>query len=323
MTDPERIDLKNIELFGKQLCTLKQDFFDAIHPIGEVYTQYPQQDDPMTLYNKNGITSVWEEQLQYNGAFFRSSNALNVVWKIDGESNYYTIDNTNKVTPVKVKADTGGAINIASSSSGHTKTISGKTYKDYAVTGYSTAAAAYINKTNNLNIQGNQNAYHRHSMAHTHDLSNHTHSLSSHTHTINHGHSNTIAVNTATFSGNEINGNLNDGSYGDGFPCTAATATGAFSSSVIDGNSGFSSGSGARVKIIFKATPTGKVSVTLKGGVTDHSGSSGGPSNNTSGKPSNNTSGAASNSDTTYNGSSTDTESRPNNYSYIIWKRIA
>ena len=38
--------------------------------------------------------------------------------------------------------------------------------------------------------------------------------------------------------------------------------------------------------------------------------------------PSTNTSGAASNSDTSYNGSSTDTESRPNNYTYIIWKRI-
>ena len=153
MPNPQRIDIANIELFGKQISTLKQDFFDAIHPIGEVYTQYPQQDDPMTLYNKNGIQSVWEEQLQYNGAFFRSSNALTIVWKVDGESNYYTIDNTNKVTPVKVKADNGGTVNISNTSAGHTKTIGGKTYKDYAVTGYSTAAASYINKTSGLSIQ--------------------------------------------------------------------------------------------------------------------------------------------------------------------------
>ncbi len=153
MPDLERIDIRDIELFGKQLSTLKQDFFDAIHPIGETYTQYPQQDDPMTLYNRNGIQSVWEEQLQYNGAFFRSSNALTVVWKADGESNYYSIDNTNKITPVKVKADNGGTVNIASSTSGHTKNIGGKVYKDYAVTGYSTSAASYINKTDNLNIQ--------------------------------------------------------------------------------------------------------------------------------------------------------------------------
>lgn len=154
-------------------------------------------------------------------------------------------------------------------------------------------------------------------MAHTHDLSNHTHSLSSHTHTINHGHGNTIAVDTATFSGDEATG-----SYGIGVTSERWLAEGVFSSST-KRSGGFGSGSGQRGDIVFKMTPTGSVSVTLKGGVTDHSGSSGTPSNNTSGTPSNNTSGAASNSNTSYDGSSTVKESRPENFTIKVWKRTA
>ena len=156
-------EVRDISLFGN-LINLKQDLFDAIHPIGETYTQYPQQDDPMTIYNKNGIQSVWEEQLQYNGAFFRSSNALSTVWKVDDEDGYYTI-NGDTVTPVKVVADNGGTITIGSATANPSRTIDGKTYKEYSVSGYSTAAAGYINKTNGLSIQGSQNLKHGHSVS--------------------------------------------------------------------------------------------------------------------------------------------------------------
>lgn len=50
-----------------------QQLFNIVHPIGEIYIQYPQQKDPETLYNSNGITSTWTLQTQYAGAFFRSS----------------------------------------------------------------------------------------------------------------------------------------------------------------------------------------------------------------------------------------------------------
>ena len=48
--------------------------FDTMHPIGEVYTQYPGQKTPNQLW---GNFSTWEE-LDYGGAFFRAAggNAL-------------------------------------------------------------------------------------------------------------------------------------------------------------------------------------------------------------------------------------------------------
>lgn len=52
--------------------TLKQPIFDFIHPIGEVYIQFPLQSDPATLYNQGGIVSTWTE-VNYDGAFFRAN----------------------------------------------------------------------------------------------------------------------------------------------------------------------------------------------------------------------------------------------------------
>jgi len=49
----------------------KQEIFDIIHPVNEIYTQYPLMPDPQTLYNTNGITSTWVE-VNFSGAFFRS-----------------------------------------------------------------------------------------------------------------------------------------------------------------------------------------------------------------------------------------------------------
>lgn len=58
-----------------------QAVFNVCHPIGETYVQYPtitdmigvtrNTVDPMTLYNVNGVTSMWVE-LNYDGAFFRA-----------------------------------------------------------------------------------------------------------------------------------------------------------------------------------------------------------------------------------------------------------
>lgn len=46
-----------------------QNIFDIVHPVGEIYVQYPQQDDPNTLYA--GL-STWTE-INYAGAFFRAN----------------------------------------------------------------------------------------------------------------------------------------------------------------------------------------------------------------------------------------------------------
>ena len=45
--------------------------FSCSHPVGSTYTQFPQQDPPETIFNKNGVTSTWSV-LNYGGAFFRS-----------------------------------------------------------------------------------------------------------------------------------------------------------------------------------------------------------------------------------------------------------
>ena len=55
-----------------------QAVFNASHPVGETYTQYPEQLDPVSLYNQNGIQSTWT-LLDFGGAFFRAEggNAFN------------------------------------------------------------------------------------------------------------------------------------------------------------------------------------------------------------------------------------------------------
>lgn len=51
-----------------------QALFDLVHPVNEVYVQYPGMEDPNDLYNVAGvITCTWDLQTQYAGAFFRSS----------------------------------------------------------------------------------------------------------------------------------------------------------------------------------------------------------------------------------------------------------
>lgn len=51
----------------------KQAIFDSLHPKNEIYVQYPGTSAPADLYNKNGITSTWQIQTSYIGAFFRAS----------------------------------------------------------------------------------------------------------------------------------------------------------------------------------------------------------------------------------------------------------
>lgn len=60
-----------------------QEIFDIIHPVGEVYVQYPQQDPPATLYNKSGITSTWTV-INYNGAFFRAQGGNAIAFSEKG-----------------------------------------------------------------------------------------------------------------------------------------------------------------------------------------------------------------------------------------------
>ena len=174
-------EIRNIKLFEEEIRNIKQMAFDAAHPVNETYTQYPQQDDPMTLYNKDGVTSVWEIQSQYSGAFFRSSNAPEAVYKADDEDEYYIQDTvTGALLPINASAD--GGPSISPTPSGAPIIIEGKPYQRYPVTASSRNAADYINKTNSLSVQTCQNLYHNHGGITGDDSPDHAH-------TINHGHS--------------------------------------------------------------------------------------------------------------------------------------
>ena len=50
----------------------RQMIFDTAHPIGDKYIQYPYEDDPNTLYNKNGVVSKWQDiSNHFAGLFMR------------------------------------------------------------------------------------------------------------------------------------------------------------------------------------------------------------------------------------------------------------
>ena len=125
---PEKVNLDDIELFNNKMINLKQDFFDAIHPIGETYTQYPQQDDPNTLYNRNGVTCQWEK-INYGGAFFRAEggNANPYITKTDVLSiqGYQNAYHNHEYTPSgSVSSSFSGTRSKTDSDGSHSHTVS-------------------------------------------------------------------------------------------------------------------------------------------------------------------------------------------------------
>lgn len=81
--------IDKVNLFG-DISNIKQILFDTVHPIGETYVQYPQEDDPNTLYKQDAaISCEWIEVVKYNGCFFRSTNAPITFYCREGETDYY------------------------------------------------------------------------------------------------------------------------------------------------------------------------------------------------------------------------------------------
>lgn len=169
--------LENVELFGDSLGvgtypddkskSILQNIFDAIHPIGEIYIQYPAQKSPQEVYNKKDddriiIDSVWEEQLYYNSAFFRSEHLVgNYIYKVNGETQYYIIDNLNNLTPINIQGNNN--ITIAGSPTvGQQKVIGDKTYQAYIVSNVNSSSNNYIEEGNSLSIQSNTIKQHKH-----------------------------------------------------------------------------------------------------------------------------------------------------------------
>ena len=66
------IDELSNSINNKLNTTYKQEIFNIVHPIGEIYVQFPGQDSPEKLYNKEGFISSKWDTVNYDGAFFRS-----------------------------------------------------------------------------------------------------------------------------------------------------------------------------------------------------------------------------------------------------------
>ena len=75
----------NSRLAAIEAVMSAQAIFDIVHPVGEVYVQYPQQDPPATIYNKSGITSTWTV-IDYDGAFFRAQGGNAIAFSEKGSS---------------------------------------------------------------------------------------------------------------------------------------------------------------------------------------------------------------------------------------------
>jgi hypothetical protein len=57
-----------------------QQAFNAAHPVGDVYIQYPSCAEPATLYNVNGITSTWQNV---------SASYANYYPRVEGDRGWY------------------------------------------------------------------------------------------------------------------------------------------------------------------------------------------------------------------------------------------
>lgn len=125
-----------------------QQAFDAAHPVGDTYTQYPQQDDPATLYNKNGIQSTWSV-VNYDGAFFRAQggNAATYIDKagILSKQNEGLPNVTGSITATNGSAGQGGGLG------GGTVTIlNSGALKGYLMSRQRTGGSDYGNVLNSI-----------------------------------------------------------------------------------------------------------------------------------------------------------------------------
>ena len=129
-----------------------QAVFNASHPVGETYTQYPEQLDPVSLYNQNGIQSTWT-LLDFGGAFFRAEGG-----------NALAFNNSKEVTAVS-----GAVLTIPSSGASvgclvydpvgnETRTVTAVSGNNVTVD----SAFTSMNLTNVLIGQSSANLSHRH-----------------------------------------------------------------------------------------------------------------------------------------------------------------
>ena len=112
----------------------RQMIFDTAHPIGDKYIQYPLEDDPNTLYNKNGVLSEWQDiSYQFAGLSMRFAGGL-----AEKFNKQLTVQSTNgnKVTFTAAHGLTLGSL-----------IVSLETHTQYSISAIDSATVVTLNET--------------------------------------------------------------------------------------------------------------------------------------------------------------------------------
>ena len=128
-----------------------QQIFDMMHPIDEVYVQFPTEKSPASLYNRNGIVSVWTDITDtYDGAFFRAyKNGTSGDFFDDGDTLGTKQENQNKShghtgSTGGANAYLGNAANPTTTTSFTTTTTAGSFGVDDPPSGWSIHATGFV-----------------------------------------------------------------------------------------------------------------------------------------------------------------------------------
>lgn len=151
--------------------TISQPIFDFCHPVGETYTQYPEQLNPMSLYNRNGIQSTWVV-IDYGGAFFRAEGGNAMTF--DDNVRAITAISGNTITIASHGASVGTVIFDFAIENG---VVRNESRVVTAVSGDILTLNSQFTSTILRNVligQSSQNRYHNHTHSHTHNME-HTH----------------------------------------------------------------------------------------------------------------------------------------------------
>ena len=125
--------------------------------VGETFEQKPQCDTPFDVFPCSG----WVELISHNDAFYRSANAPKTLYTLDAETFYADVERLNPVDWSGIKNPDGTPGTV--SNTGNTQFNSrGEEMKIYTGSWTSGNAAAYINKTDSLVKQSDQNKSHSH-----------------------------------------------------------------------------------------------------------------------------------------------------------------
>ena len=127
-----------------------QALFDLVHPIGEIYVQYPATDDPNDLFNVTGvISSTWTKQ-SYSGAFFRADGGNAGAFQT-------TLGNAQEDATAKKGLSISNTLGIYSASSGGTAntTASGGVAHTHTLTNGTATATSTVSRPGSRNVAYN------------------------------------------------------------------------------------------------------------------------------------------------------------------------